>query len=175
MALMTHWKLPYDKWYEGGLNRINRRFYFVPRPGYPYVWIFSIPRLKEGLPHGLEPYGGHGGICLQKKHVSYILRFVKKHPDLIDFYKHTFAPDEMFFETILMNSPLKNSVINQSIRYDDFSEGKSHPKNLTREDLESLRKSGKLFARKFNLSVDKDILDIDKEIERIRSNSELKS
>ena len=165
-SFMEYFKLPCDKWWKGGLNRIDNRFYFMPRPDYPYVWTFSIPRLKKGLPSGLDPYGGHGGLCLMKKHVSYILGFIKENPDVRNFFIRAFAPDEMFFATILMNSPLKSSVVNESKWYRDFSAGKAHPKNLTREDFETLKKSGRLFARKFNLSVDNDILDlIDKEIE----------
>ena len=93
---------------------------------------------------------------MPKKHVSYIVQFVKEHPDLKKFYKRTFGADEMFLETILMNSPFKSSVSNESMRYVDFSEGKKHPRNLTRDDLENLKKSGKLFARKFKRAAHSD-------------------
>jgi hypothetical protein len=78
----------------------------------------------------------------------------------------------MFFETILMNSPLKSRVVNDSKRYVDFTRKERHPKILTKDDLENMKKSGKFFARKFNLAVDKDILDIiDQEIDKVRTHA----
>jgi hypothetical protein len=167
-AFMEFFKLPSKNWWQGGLYRINNRFYFLPRRSYPYVWAIKIPRLKKGLPCNLEPYGGHGGFCLPKRHASYILRFVKDNPCLRQFFKRAWAPDELFFETILLNSPFKSEVVNDSKKYVDFSEMKSHPKNLTKADFENLKKSGKLFARKFKTEVDIDILDIiDQEIDKV--------
>jgi hypothetical protein len=86
---------------------------------------------------------------------------------LREFFKHAFAPDEMFFETILLNSPFKSEVINDCKKYSDFSEGKPHPKNLTIVDFETLKKSGKLFARKFKTEEGNSIMDlIDQEIDK---------
>lgn len=159
-AFMEFFELPYNGWYQGGLRRLNNRFYFIPRRKYPYVWTFSFPRFKKGLPCGLKPYGGRGNLCLQKRHVSYILQFIEKNPSVSKFFKRVWGPDEIFYQTILLNSPLSSSVINQCTMYFDFSEGASHPKNLTKSDLEALKRSGKFFARKFNLNTDKEILDI---------------
>lgn len=159
-AFIEFFELPYNGWYQGGLRRLNNRFYFIPRRKYPYVWTFSFPRFKKGLPCGLKPYGGRGNLCLQKRHVSYILQFIEKNPSVSKFFKRVWGPDEIFYQTILLNSPLSSSVINQCTMYFDFSEGTSHPKNLTKSDLEALKRSGKFFARKFNLNTDKEILDI---------------
>jgi len=172
-AFMEFFKLPYEKWWQGGLNRINYSYYFIPRSSYPYVRIFKLPRLKKGFPCNFELYGGHGGFCLPKRHVSYILQFVKANPSIRKFFKHTFAPDEMFFETILLNSPFKSEVVNDSKKYSDFSEGKPHPKNLTIADFETLKKSGKLFARKFKTKESNSILDaIDQEIDKTQKKTQ---
>jgi hypothetical protein len=164
-ALMEFFKLPYEGWYHGGLHRINNRFYFMPRRKYPYVWTLSFPRFRKGLPCGLKPYGGRGNLCLQKRHADYILEFAEKNPSVMKFFKRVWGPDEIFYQTILLNSPFRSSIINQSTMYSDYSEGTSHAKNLTRFDLEALKKSGKFFARKFN--TDEGILDIiDQELKR---------
>jgi hypothetical protein len=172
-AFIEFFKLPYNGWLpDGGLNRINNRHYFIPKKSYPYVWAVRIPRLKKGLPYGLKPYGGHGGVFLHKKHVNYIVNYVKENPQLRKFFKRAWAPDEMFFETILLNSALKSEVINESKKYADFAENKSHPVNLTKTDFENLKRSGKLFARKFKTGVDNEILNfIDIEIEKSRQNT----
>jgi|SRR5665647_344609 len=169
VAFMEFFKLPSKAWWKGGLSRINYLHYFLPRASYPYVRICRIPRLKKGLPYNLEPYGGHGGFCLPKRHVGYILQFVKDNPGLRKFFKHTFAPDEMFFETILLNSHFKSEVVNECKKYSDFSDKRPHPKNLTIADFEILKKSGKFFARKFQTGESNDILDIiDQEIDKTR-------
>jgi hypothetical protein len=158
-ARMEFFKLPYKGWYQGGLHRLNYSYYFLPMKKYPYVWTFRLPRIRKGLPCGLKPYGGRGSRCLQKKHVSYILQFTEENPIVKKFFRRVWGPSELFYPTILLNSPLSSTVINQSVLYFDFSERASHPKTLKKSDLETLKRSGKLFARKFNPNVDKDVLD----------------
>ena len=167
-SFLEFFKIPCNEWYCGGINRINNRFFFIPRRSYPYVWRLSFPRLRRGLPCGLEPYGGRGNLCLLKSHANYVLRYTEENPQVKKFFKRVYAPDEMFFETILVNSPFKSNVINDSKLYVDFSQGKTNPKNLTEEDFRIFGTSGKHFARKFNLNEDKDVLDlIDKEIDNM--------
>jgi hypothetical protein len=167
-SFIEFFKLPYKEWYMGGLNRLNNRYYFIPRPSYPYVWQFSLPRLRKSLPCGLEPYGGHGGLCLRRSHARYVTEFVEKKPQVVSFFKRVYAPDELFFETILLNSPFKSEIYNGSLLYVDFSEGTIHPKVLTKEDFGKLKASGKFFARKFDVNTGNYMLDlIDREIESL--------
>ena len=159
-SFMEFFKLPSKEWHGGGLHRLTNRVFFIPRRSYPYVWAFSLPRFKKGLPCGLKAYGGRGNLCLQKRHVSYILEFVEKNPSVRKFFRRVWGPDEILYPTILLNSPLRSSLVNKSTMYFDFSEGTSHTKDLTKADLETLKRSGNFFARKFNLNIDKEILDI---------------
>ena len=159
-ALMEFFEIPYKGWYQGGLHRLNYKHYFISRQKYPYAWNFRIPRLRKRLPCGLKPYGGRGNLCLQKRHISYILKFVDKNPNVTKFFRRVWGPNEIFYQTILLNSPLRLSVTDQCTMYSDYSEETTHPKYLSKSDLEALKRSGKLFARKFNLNIDKEILDI---------------
>jgi hypothetical protein len=199
-ALMEVFKMPYSGFgRHGGMNRIQNRYYPMPLPIFPYPRGMSIPRLKKRLPCDLEPYGGSTWFCLPKQLVSYILEFVKQNPAVPAFFRHVFAPDEMFFQTILLNSPFRSKIVNDNRRYIDWSRSRPPtilttlqtillnspfrskivndnrryidwsrsrlPKILTKDDLDNIKKSGKLFARKFDLNVDKNILDIiDREI-----------
>jgi hypothetical protein len=167
-AMIEFFELPYKGWYQGGLHRLSNRFYFMPRRKYPFVWTIRFPRLNKELPCGFKPYGGRGNLCLQKRHVSYILEFVEKNPLVKEFFKRVWGPNEMFYQTILLNSPLRSSVVNESTMYFDYSKGEPHPRILTKSDLEALKRSGKFFARKFNLNIDRDILDIiDQELKKV--------
>jgi hypothetical protein len=68
--------------------------------------------------------------------------------------KYTWNPDELFFPTLIMNSP------HRDLRTEDF--GREiiwpGPKTLRMEDYERLSASQALFARKFDDSVDQEVL-----------------
>jgi hypothetical protein len=69
------------------------------------------------------------------------------------------------FQTILFASPFKSQMINDNMRYIDWSAGGASPKTLTIDDRTLIGNSGKFFARKFNQDTDSKILDwIDQEL-----------
>lgn len=65
-------------------------------------------------------------------------------------FKLTNAPDEFFVPTIAINSSFKNKVFGNSLRYSQWESGHSGPRQLKYEDLESLKNSKDLFARKIS-------------------------
>ena len=98
-GFMNFWKMPYEGWACGGMNRISNNYYFFRKKEYPYVRTLQIPRIRRKLPCNLEPYGGWNWFTLPKQFVSYIVQFVEKNYNIKKFYKHAFAPGEMFFHT----------------------------------------------------------------------------
>lgn len=70
----------------------------------------------------------------------------------------SFAPDEFIFQTILGNSPLKDTLVNDNLRYINFPVGNLHPTTLTVLDAKTLTTCGKLYARKFDPKADGVIL-----------------
>ena len=85
--------------------------------------------------------------------------FLRENPDYVRFFEHVFVPDELFFQTIVMNSELRDTVENDDLRYLDWSREPA-PVVFTRADLPALLGSGQLFARKFDETVDSDVLDV---------------
>jgi hypothetical protein len=86
---------------------------------------------------------------------------VSKQAEFVRFFKYVDVPDELFFQTVIMNSPLCGSVVNDNLRYIDWKDpNAASPAILTTSDLESLTRSSKLFARKFDTTVDGDVLDL---------------
>lgn len=77
---------------------------------------------------------------------------------------HTLIPEEFFFQTIIMNSPYKENVVEKNLRYTDWS-GKngSRPSFLDETDYEKIIKSGDFFARKIDSNISDKLL---KKIER---------
>ena len=157
-GFITFWKMPYEGWDHGGMDRINNNYFFLKKKEYPYVKIIHFPRIRKKLPYGLEPYGGWSLCCLPKDIIAYILDYIQNNLRLTSFFKTTRIPSEMIFQTILMNSPLKDRIVNDNKRYLNFVD--AHPRTLTKDDYETLKNSKHLFARKFNPSVSKELLDI---------------
>lgn len=144
-------------------NRINYAYYQSPFTTslHNKRIPLKIPRIHKQLPGNLELYKGSMWFCLNKKHVDYILAYLKENPKLLSFFRHTLIPDELIFQTILLNSPLKDTVVNDDLRYIDwFKDNVPLPAILTVDDTYKLLKSPKLFARKFDIESDEAILDL---------------
>lgn len=133
--------------------------------------LFSKIGLKPGLYRDYHkrlgvntPYADSQWWALSSFAYRYILNFVKQNKNFVDFYRHTVIPDEMFFQTILGNSPFKRNIernIERNLTYTDWSEEMSGPAVLSDYHIKIIAKNegvyikdiygeGKvLFARKF--------------------------
>ena len=160
-SFMNHWPLPHPPWGpRGGLERFEDWHIVTYRRAH-----LALP-LRRKLPHGLEPFGGGAYWCFSRTLVHFVHEFVRSRPDVVRFFEHVLIPDELFFQTIVMNSELRNSVMNEHLRYIDWSREPA-PVVLRPEDLDAMLASGALFARKFDETVDREVLDLlDAEIER---------
>ena len=157
-AFMEHEPFPRERWGEekGGFRRVENIFF---RP-FRHANIWSVPRIRK-MPLGMHPHGGAQWFCLPKKHVEFVLSFLEEHSEVISFYKRSLIPDEMFFQTILMNSELRDEVINDSKRFTDWQKKCTPlPATLLTEDLPRLERCNKFFARKFDTLLDARILDL---------------
>ncbi len=107
---------------------------------------------------GFNLYFGSQWFTITNHCLNYILDYIEKNPGYLDEFKYTSCPDEHFFQILILNSPLKNNVVNNNLRYIDWSQGGNSPKTLTLDDWEDLQKSDQLFARKFDLKIDEKII-----------------
>jgi len=148
------------------------------------VWEEAIPRIKKyhllnynipgkykienfinaflperKMPEGLVAVGRSQWFTITRNAASYIVDYLETHPNVAFFFKLSWAPDEMIFHTILYNSVFRDYMVNNNLRYIDWSEGKPSPKTFTIKDAVVLKNSDKLFARKFNPNVDERIFD----------------
>jgi len=144
-----------------GMDRIT--YWHSRRIGKPRGWHLKLP-LRRSFPQRLEPWGGSSYWWLSRQAADYVQRFIVEQPGFYRFFKHVDIPDEIFFHTILMNSPLRDSLVNDELRYVDWTR-KPWPAIFGVDDLETLQRSPKLLARKFDSSIDSEILDlIDREL-----------
>lgn len=119
-----------------------------------------LPRRKFLLDH-YELYSGSQWAVFSAEAIDYIMHFCStdKWQSYVHFMKYAGVPDEFFFQTLLMNSPLKDKILNDLARYIDRSFQWEWPKILRLEDYPQLLGSSKLFARKFNIDRDAAIVE----------------
>src|SRR5262245_43589610 len=159
----NHWR---NRGFVGGMERIeawhlrvfNLHFYFPPGRTFP---------IKRHFPKGFRPFGGSSYWCLSTQCIEYIHDVTTQNRAFVDFFKYVDVPDEIFFQTIILNSRFNEMVVNDNLRYieweDDLHAGS--PAILRKSDFAKLASSSKLFARKFDMSLDGEVLDlIDEEI-----------
>ncbi len=129
--------------------------------GSPVNKVLPFPMFRQ-FPASITPYIGSQMFIATRDFCNYVLesRLSKK---LQKYYKNTFVPDEGFFQTLIMNSPFKKTVVRDNMRIIQTKKpnsGALHPTILTKEDYSFLIQSGNLFARKFDESVDSEIMDM---------------
>ena len=127
---------------------------------WPVVILNAVLPKRREFPKGFKKFGGASYWCFSYECARYVNDFVKTHRSFVNYFKYVHVPDEHFFQTLLLNSKLKDTIINSDLHYKDWSELKPNPAILGVKDLEALTNSTKLFARKFDSNVDFEILDL---------------
>ncbi|MEJ7767200.1 MAG: beta-1,6-N-acetylglucosaminyltransferase [Chitinophagaceae bacterium] len=162
-VFIEHFEMPnYERWRpNGGMYRLDK-YYF----GLKSYELFSsrvlnflcnfLTFLKRKQPLKLQPYGGSQWWTIDMYSLDYILKYVKTYPAYSLFHKSTFAPDELFFQTILLNAKddrIVKSIVNSNYRFVRWSSSsKSHPETLQLSDLNDIVQSDALFARKLDVT-----------------------
>lgn len=122
-----------------------------------------LPRRR--LPDNFKLVGRSQWFTMDRECAEYILDVVARKKDLVRCFKHSWGADELFFQSIIYNSHLKYKLVNNNLRYIDWSRKEASPKVLTTDDIDKLSCSDKFFARKFDSKIDEHVLDyIDKNL-----------
>jgi len=159
VAFINH--LLFDPEWREAIPRIDSyHFNTFKMPG-RYILQKYVNKLlpKRSFPNNLIPVGRSQWFTIPSECVTYVLEYWDRHPEVENFIKLTWAPDEFVFHTILFNSDYKNIMSSDDLRYIDWSRGGVNPKILNMEDLDKMLASGKLFARKFDINKDAAVLD----------------
>ncbi len=119
-------------------------------------WNHRLRRLQDKLhirrkyPVFTHLYGGSQWFSLQGKTAASLLAYTLKNKRFLRSMKHTFASDEIYFQTLLMNIQEDRHVVpvnKRFIRWKD--ENGNCPANLGLEHFRLLIENDCLFARKF--------------------------
>ena len=132
-----HYPFLYNKKGKHGLLWNNVEYYFVKL------------QKKVGLRRKVSySYKGYVYCHLNETFVKYVLEYIKKNPKYLSQIKYCHVGEEFFFQNIIMNSEYKDTVINNSLIYDDWSVERERPAALDMRDYPMLQESQVLFARK---------------------------
>ena len=138
----------------GKRNYFNR---FVTKVESLLARLFGINRIKN-----LKVQKGSQWFSVTGEFAKYILlkkEFVFKQ------FNHTFIPDEFFIQTLIINSEFKNNLFMPDCKNDHFAcvrlidWERGNPYIWRKEDYDIIKSSPCMFARKFDLSVDRKIID----------------
>lgn len=121
--------------------------------------VMKITTFQRNIDNLPKLYGGSCWFSITGDCMKYILEFLNKNNNYVKFFKNTHCGDEIFFQTILLNSKYKQNLFNDNMRYIDWSTGGASPKVLMEEDFEKLQKSHKLYARKLDHKIDSSLID----------------
>lgn len=167
-SFLQYFSLPSDNWTGGGTERFES--WHVRLRGrhvrFPRRSARSV--LRRRIPGGLRPFGGSPYWCLSRACIEYVSAFVGKSPSYVRFFRFVDVPDEIFFQTILLNSPLRDELVNDDLRHVEWRDPAvaGGPAVLGSGDFDRIASSPNLFARKFDVTVDAEVLDmIDARIE----------
>lgn len=116
-----------------------------------------LPERK--LPFSMVVVGHSQWFTITGDQVKYIVAFLHSNPKVRRYFQLTWGADELIFQTILYNSPHRASMVNNNLRYIDWSKGGVSPKTLIMEDAQLILASNKLFARKFGNDLNDPLLE----------------
>ena len=117
---------------------------------------FYLMRQDNVEKKNIELFFGSNWFSLPNDAVEYILHNKKQIDDIFEKGRNT---DELFIQTILGNVKAFADRMISPRRFIDWSAGLAHPKVLTMFDYQRMIMSDAFFARKFDDSIDKEIID----------------
>ena len=169
---LNHWIREIDKIHDKYSPGIIRKLIVSPYAIGDFLekHFFGTPkqRLKK---QGVELYGGSQWWILSHKSINAIQNRLNR--KIYKAFKRAWTPEETFFQTMLMNSEgeaytkdiLHDNVWGEqnNMTYSNFITPKKgfigHPHIITTHDFERIMGKNELFARKFDITIDEDIID----------------
>jgi hypothetical protein len=96
---------------------------------------------------------------LSKPCVDYVRTFVKEHPQVVRAFKRKLIPDEAFISSVLINANCFTFASHDQRFLVWPHDESASPMVLKSHDYDAIVNSGMPFARKFDITVDADILE----------------
>ncbi len=150
-------------------NRTNRYYFadyfnYNKNGSFNYKEVSMLPRIltkilpKKKFISGLKPYVGRVWFILPLDLAEFVVKEFKTNDVLRNFYKYSISSDEMYIQTLLLNSKFANRVINLRTTFANYNA--PNPIVWKSGDIELLKAQKMPFARKFDINIDSKILDL---------------
>lgn len=171
-SFIHYWKLPYEKWWNGGLFRLESLYIFdYNKQPKAHYWLnkiirklklhFLIPlnRIKKHYPD-LALYGSSQWMIFSKKLLYALVEESKNKTHFQKCFKFVLLPDELYLITLIHNFLKKEVefIENSPTHLILFEGNKPNPKYLSVADLKNNNKGTTLFARKFDSTINADTI-----------------
>ena len=122
--------------------------------------LLRLPKRKAPYKH---QFSGSQWWALNERTTQILYDYIKRnYRELEDYYQYTSAPDEIFFQSVLMNLVPENKdfKIKPSLTYVNWErKNVVLPVTFNIDDFGELNNTNHLFARKFDIDFDSTILD----------------
>lgn len=110
-------------------------------------------------------YKGPNWFCITHEFCKYLLEYLKENKWYEEAFENSLCGDEVFFQTIIMNSDFKDKIYefndvddnHMALRYIDWNTGPDFPRILDESDFDRIKEEENkdcIFARKFNENMD---------------------
>lgn len=171
-SFIHYWKLPYEKWWNGGLFRFESLYFFDynkhPKAHYwlnktirklKLNFLFPINKIKKQYPD-LELYGSSQWMILSKDLLEFVVENSNKIPQFSKIFKYVLAPDELYFPTLINYFTKSETVLiqNRPTHMIIFKGVNPNPQYLSVEDIKNNTSETTLFARKFDDKINGDTM-----------------
>lgn len=144
-------RLKYYYFFQRKVDRNKSLWSFMQKGMLVFQKLIGINRIT-----GMEDkvYKGANWFSINYKLAYYVIENFDKYDKMFD---KTICADEVFLQTMAMNSPYKDTIVKDFLREIDWKRGKPYTYRI--EDYDHLIKSRNIFARKFSEKTDSQIID----------------
>ncbi len=169
-------KLPNSAWANGGFDRVHYYlFYDLIDAKKNQKLIDSIRLIQKKLNFKrkmtgllLNLYGGGTYWTLTRNTLNHVILYTNNNPSFLKRFSFTFCAEEMYFQTIIMNSKFSSNVVtDHNMRFIDWASGRGgNPAFLDESDFNKIIRSNMLFCRKVDMKANKLIFLLQKHLSR---------
>jgi hypothetical protein len=160
---LEYQRFPVPWWPYGGWDRL--RTYSFPHRLSP-SWNRALRVIQMLTPfrrrnfRGITPFGSTQWFNITREAADEVLDWVDN-TDILRQIRYSYGADEIFFATVLLNSRLASTCVNNSLRYMNWGANRSGPRIVTSADLDKVfdQPGISLFARKFDPSVNPEVIE----------------
>lgn len=156
---IEYMSLPTKKWEQGTYDRftyyrLNDKFDYNTQKGHKTIErLIELQKqigYKRRIPDQFKYlYGGSNWMSVTYECAKYVIENKRKHQCFYNRLKYTFAADEVYFHTVILNSTFADKVENNNLRY-ILWDGNRSPRVLNETHWWNIITCNRLFARKLD-------------------------